>query len=141
MRTLFIEITIALLGTFFGIALYNSEAASFYRIQEMFHFDSFHMYGIIGAAVVLGAFGIQVFRRMHWHDIEGKETSIEDKENTPFRYLVGGSLFGLGWALVGACPGPQFVLLGAGWVSLAVVIASGIMGTYLYGLVRNHIKH
>jgi len=141
MRTIIIEFLIAILGAFFGIIMYNSEAASFYRIHEMFRFESFHMYGIIGAAVVIGAIGIAWIKRQHWHDVDGEEAHLNDKQMTPTRYIIGGTMFGLGWGLVGACPGPQFVLLGAGYWSLAIVIAAGILGTFVYGLIRDWLPH
>ncbi|MCB0443940.1 MAG: YeeE/YedE family protein, partial [Flavobacterium sp.] len=102
-----------LVGILFGIVLTKTEAVSWYRIYEMFHFQSFHMYGIIGTAIATGVVGIQIIKRNKVKDIEGMPIEILDKEKGNARYWIGGILFGLGWALVGACPGPIFILLGA----------------------------
>ena len=130
-----------IVGLFFGVILYKSEAASWFRIYEMFQFDSFHMYGIIGSTVVLGALGIQWIKRKEVKAVDGNPIRIAPKDKGIVRYLVGGTLFGLGWALAGACPGPMFVLAGAGYVPILVVIASAIAGTYVYGLLRNKLPH
>lgn len=130
-----------IVGLFFGVVLYKSEAASWFRIYEMFQFDSFHMYGIIGSTVVLGVIGIQWIKRQEVKAVDGNPIRIAPKDKGIVRYLVGGTLFGLGWALAGACPGPMFVLAGAGYIPILVVIASAIAGTYVYGLLRNKLPH
>ncbi|MBE8720337.1 DUF6691 family protein [Sphingobacterium pedocola] len=130
-----------ILGTFFGIAMYKAEAASWFRIYEMFNFQSFHMYGFISTALLMGAVGLQVLKRYEAKDIDGKKIVIQPKEKSIARYLLGGILFGLGWALVGACPGPIFVLLGAGVWQMLIVIAFALLGTYLYGLIKNKLPH
>ncbi|MEM7575725.1 MAG: DUF6691 family protein [Bacteroidota bacterium] len=130
-----------LLGVFFGILMTKSEAISWYRIQEMFRFESFHMYGIIGTAVVLGVIGIGLARRLGIRTYDGKALRLPPKERSVVRYLFGGILFGLGWALTGACPGPLFVLLGQGVLAIGLVIVSATFGTYVYGAVRDKLPH
>lgn len=130
-----------LLGIFFGIVLAKAEIISWYRIYEMFRFESFHMYGVIGSAVVLGAIGMQLIKRNKLRDLHGQLIQIADKNSGIARYLIGGTLFGLGWALAGACPGPMFILLGYGYLSIIVVILGAILGTFVYGVVRNKLPH
>jgi uncharacterized membrane protein YedE/YeeE len=130
-----------LVGILFGIVLTKTEAVSWYRIYEMFHFQSFHMYGIIGTAIVTGIIGIQIIKRKKLKDIDGMPIEILDKEKGNTRYWIGGILFGLGWALVGACPGPIFILLGAGFYNVAFVLFGAIFGTFLYGLVKDKLPH
>lgn len=128
-------------GILFGIVLTKTEAVSWYRIYEMFHFQSFHMYGIIGTAIVTGIIGIQIIKRKKLKDIDGMPIEILDKEKGNTRYWIGGILFGLGWALVGACPGPIFILIGAGFYNVAFVLLGAIFGTFLYGLFKDKLPH
>ncbi len=128
-------------GIFFGIILVKSEAVSWYRIYEMFKFQSFHMYGIIGSAVLLGALSVALIKRSGLKSIEGKTINIIPKEKGFVRYLLGGSIFGLGWALAGACPGPMYILVGTGVFSMLIVIAAALLGTFVYGLIKNKIPH
>lgn len=130
-----------IVGLFFGVVLYKSEAASWFRIYEMFQFDSFHMYGIIGSTIALGTLGIQWIKRKEVKAVDGSPIVIASKDKGIARYLIGGTLFGLGWALAGACPGPMFVLAGAGSGYILVVIASAILGTFFYGILRNKLPH
>jgi len=130
-----------LLGIVFGIIMAKSEAVSWYRIQEMFRFQSFHMYGIIGTAVTLGTFGIQLIKRLHLKDIHHQPIVLPDKTKSIKRYLFGGLIFGLGWALTGTCPGPMFVNVGYGYLSMLIVIAGALLGTYLYGKWRGKLPH
>ena len=130
-----------LVGIVFGIVLTKSEAVSWYRIYEMFHFQSFHMFGIIGTAVVTGVIGIQVIKRHNLKDITGQPIVIADKEKGFTGYIVGGILFGLGWGLVGTCPGPIYILIGAGFWGIGVVLLGALAGTYLYGLLKNKLPH
>lgn len=130
-----------ILGVFFGIIMYKSEAASWFRIYEMFQFGSFHMYGIIGSAVIIGVIGVQLIKRKDLKAVGNQPVQLNPKDRTIVRYLVGGIIFGLGWALGGACPGPMFVLFGAGFSSLLVVIAGAILGTFLYGVLRKKLPH
>ncbi len=129
------------IGVFFGIVMYKSEAASWFRIFEMFNFESFHMYGIIGSALVLGIIIVQIIKRNNLKDIYGEPIKIADKEKGLKRTLLGGIVFGLGWALVGACPGPMFILLGAGYLSILVVIFGALLGTWFYGLLKDKLPH
>ncbi len=133
--------TYLFVGIFFGIIMFKSEAASWFRIYEMFQFGSFHMYGIIGSALVIGVIGVQLIKRYNIQPLDGSGMSLHPKERSVTRYLVGGIIFGLGWALAGACPGPMYVLLGAGFPSLVIVIIGAILGTFLYGLVRSKLPH
>ena len=130
-----------LVGIFFGIILVKSEAVSWYRIYEMFKFQSFHMYGIIGSAVLLGALSVALIKRSGLKSIEGKTINIIPKEKGFVRYLLGGSIFGLGWALAGACPGPMYILVGTGVFSMLIVIVAALLGTFVYGLIKNKIPH
>ena len=129
------------IGIFFGIVMYKSEAASWFRIYEMFKFQSFHMYGVIGSAVVLGIIVIQLIKRNKLKSIDGEKIIIAPKQFSWARYIIGGSIFGLGWALTGACPGPMFILLGNGVGVILVVIASAVLGTYVYGKIRHKLPH
>jgi uncharacterized membrane protein YedE/YeeE len=128
-------------GVMFGIVMAKSEAISWYRIQEMFRFQSFHMYGIIGTAVVLGVLGVQLIKRFNLKDIAGNPIIFYPKDKSYARYLLGGTVFGLGWALSGACPGPIVVNIGYGYFSLIVVLASAVVGTYLYGVLKDYLPH
>jgi hypothetical protein len=130
-----------IVGFVFGIVLTKSEAVSWYRIYEMFHFQSFHMYGIIMTAVVTGLIGIRVIKSRQLKDIKGETIVIADKEPGSFRYWAGGLLFGLGWALAGACPGPIFILLGGGFISVAFILVGALAGTFLYGLIKDYLPH
>jgi uncharacterized membrane protein YedE/YeeE len=130
-----------LVGVFFGIVMAKSEALSWYRIQEMFRFQSFHMYGIIGSAVALGVVGVALIKRFKVKDIQGNPIQFAAKEPGWAKALLGGSLFGMGWAITGACPGPIVVNLGYGYWPFAVVFVSAVLGTYAYGLVRDKLPH
>ncbi|MFH4967424.1 DUF6691 family protein [Gaetbulibacter sp. M240] len=130
-----------LVGIFFGIVLVKSEAVSWYRIYEMFRFQSFHMYGIIGSAVFLGILFIQLSKRSFFKSIDGASIFVPLKERGFTRYIVGGSLFGLGWAMIGACPGPLYVLLGTGLYTIIIVIVAAIIGTFIYGLIKDKLPH
>ena len=128
-------------GIFFGIVLFKSEAASWFRIYEMFHFDSFHMYGIIGSALFLGLLFTQWVKRTKAKSVFGEAIVIADKEKSFFRYAIGGTLFGFGWALAGACPGPMYTLLGAGFLPILIVIFGALLGTLAYGLLKKKLPH
>ncbi len=130
-----------IIGTFFGFVMTKSEAISWYRILEMFRFESFHMYGIIGTAVVLGVIGVALAKRFGWKAVYGRDLRLNPKAFSVPRYLFGGILFGLGWALTGACPGPMFVLLGQGIWLIGLVILSATLGTFTYGVVRERLPH
>lgn len=131
-----------LIGTAFGFILMKSEVVSWFRIQEMFRFDSIHMYGIIGLAVLVGILSVQIIKRKQLKDADGNLVSIPPKDASQVtRYLVGGSMFGLGWALLGACPGPMFALLGSGLSIMIIPILAALAGTYTYGLLREKLPH
>lgn len=130
-----------LTGILFGIVMVKSEALSWYRIQEMFRFQSFHMYGIMCTAVVLGAVSVALIKKFKLKDIEGNAIVFSPKEKSFWRYMLGGILFGLGWALTGACPGPLFVILGYGYIPVSIVIVSAVAGTYFYGAVKDKLPH
>ncbi|WP_109302352.1 DUF6691 family protein [Aquimarina sp. AU474] len=129
------------IGVFFGIVLFKSEAASWFRIYEMFQFASFHMYGIIGSAVGLGILILQYIKSKKIKSFYGETIMITPKEKSFTRYMLGGILFGLGWALAGACPGPMFVLLGAGYIPILIVLISSVLGTFLYGILKDKLPH
>ncbi|MFY0600529.1 MAG: YeeE/YedE family protein [Cyclobacteriaceae bacterium] len=128
-------------GVIFGITLTKGEIISWYRIYEMFRFESFHMYGVIGSAVLIGIIFVQIIKRTKMKDIDGNPIQIASKEMGVTRYLIGGTIFGLGWAMTGACPGPLFILLGNGIGVIAVVILSALLGTYVYGLLKDKLPH
>ncbi len=128
-------------GILFGIVMTKSEAISWFRIQEMFRFESFHMYGIIGTAVILGTIAVALIKKWKAKTNQGMEISFNPKAMSIPRYLFGGILFGLGWAMTGACPGPLFTLLGHGVFSVLIIIASAILGTYLYGVLKPRLPH
>ena len=129
------------IGILFGMTMYKSEAASWFRIYEMFTFDSFHMYGIIGSALVIGITVTQGIKRFNISSFYGEKIRFIPKERGWKRYLIGGIIFGLGWALAGACPGPMFTLIGAGFLPILVVIIAAILGTFLYGILKDKLPH
>lgn len=123
------------LGTLFGIVLTKSEVISWFRIQEMFRFQAFHMYGVIGSAIVVGLVSIQLIKRNHLKTINGEKITLADKKYNHGTW-IGGTIFGLGWALTGACPGPLFAQLGSGVGSAAVLILAALAGTWTYSALR-----
>jgi uncharacterized membrane protein YedE/YeeE len=130
------------LGILFGIVLTKSEVISWFRIQEMFRFQAFHMYGIIGSAVVTAALSLQLIKRLGIKSLSGTPIVIPPKEmGSGTRYWLGGTIFGLGWALVGACPGPLFALIGNGVGVALAVLMSAVAGTWVYGAVRPRLPH
>ncbi|MEY4963283.1 MAG: hypothetical protein RLZZ323_602 [Bacteroidota bacterium] len=130
-----------IVGFVFGIVLTKSEAVSWYRIYEMFQFQSFHMYGIISVAIATGVIGIQLIKKNQLKAIDGTPIVIKDKEKGSARYWIGGIFFGLGWGLVGSCPGPIFILLGAGILPVVVVLSGALLGTVLYGVMKDRLPH
>ena len=130
------------LGVLFGIVLTKSEVISWFRIQEMFRFQAFRMYGIIGAAVVTAAVSLQLIRRLGLRSVSGEPITLPPKTfGRGTRYWLGGTIFGVGWALVGACPGPLFALLGSGVSVIVVPLLSAVAGTWLYGALRPRLPH
>ena len=130
-----------LIGIFFGIVLVKSEAVSWYRIFEMFKFQSFHMYGIIGTAVSTGILLIWLSKKAGLKTTEGALLQVPLKDRGWKRYIIGGSIFGLGWALSGACPGPMYILVGTGVFSVLIVIIAAMFGTFVYGLLKDKLPH
>lgn len=131
-----------LVGIFFGIVATKSEIISWFRIQEMFRFQAFHMYGIIGSAVVVAFIAVWLIKRGRIRSADGSEINIPPKEmGKGTRYWAGGIIFGCGWALTGACPGPMFALVGNGFLVILVAIASAIAGAWVYGAMRPKLPH
>ena len=130
-----------LIGVFFGIVLSKAEVISWYRIYEMFKFQSFHMYGIIGSAVILGAIIMYFMRSGAIRNYLGNAIEIEPKKKGFYRTLIGGTIFGLGWGLIGACPGPMFILLGRGVLAIGVVIFGGLVGALFYHVLKSKLPH
>jgi uncharacterized protein len=129
-------------GILFGFILVKSEVVSWFRIQEMFLFESFHMYGIIGSAILVGMISIQLIKRFNVKDSEGNQIVIAPKDATTWkRYIIGGSIFGLGWAMLGACPAPLFTLLGSGLFIFIVPIVFAVAGTWVYGALMHKLPH
>ena len=131
-----------LLGTAFGFVLVEAEVVSWFRIQEMFRFEAFHMYGIIGTAVATAAVSLLAIKRLDLRGADGTPLGFPPKAlGTGVRYIAGGTMFGLGWALTGACPGPLVALVGAGRPVMLVAILSALAGTWTYGLLRQRLPH
>jgi uncharacterized membrane protein YedE/YeeE len=130
------------LGVLFGIVVTKAEVISWFRIQEMFRFQSFQMYGIIASAIATAAISLQVIKRLGLRSVDGTPIVVPPKRmGSGTRYWLGGTLFGLGWALSGACPGPLFALLGNGVWIMSVTILSAIAGTWTYGALRPRLPH
>ncbi|HXW09718.1 MAG TPA: DUF6691 family protein [Steroidobacteraceae bacterium] len=131
-----------LLGIIFGIALYKAEIVSWFRIQEMFRFDAFHMFGIIGSAVVTASLVLTLLARVGARDRDGAPVELEPKElGTGIRYIAGGTIFGVGWAFTGACPGPLVALVGAGVPAMIITLVCALAGTWAYGVLRPRLPH
>jgi uncharacterized membrane protein YedE/YeeE len=132
-----------LLGCALGVIFLKAEVASWFRIQEMFRFQAFHMYGVIGGAVGVGAVGVALLRRQGATTVRGEPIQFPDAaERRPgMRHLGGGTCFGVGWGLLGACPGPIYALLGSGLGVMAVALAAALTGAWVYGLVRPSLPH
>ena len=130
-----------LAGVYFGFVLIKAEVVSWYRIQEMFRFQSFHMYGVIGSAVVVGMISVWLIRRVGARALTGERIGTSRYPSTYLRYILGGTLFGLGWALTGACPGPILALVGGGLTVFLGVFASAVLGTWAYGWLKPRLPH
>jgi len=135
------SIKFILAGILFGIIMSKSEAISWYRMQEMFRFQSFHMFGLMGTAVVLGSIAVFLIKKFGVRDYTGEPIVFKDKDKSFPRYIIGGTIFGLGWALTGACPGPMFVNLGMGYLGMLIVIFGALIGTFLYGVLKDRLPH
>jgi uncharacterized membrane protein YedE/YeeE len=130
-----------LLGIAFGIILSKAEVISWFRIQEMFRFQSFHMYGILGSAVLVGTLSVGIIRWLNIPTVEGEPVDALTPKPLNKAPLIGGVLFGVGWALTGACPGPLYALVGNGYTVMIVPLASAILGTLTYGYLRHRLPH
>lgn len=128
------------MGVVFGIILTKAEVISWFRIQEMFRFQSFHMYGIIGAAVVVGALMVMLLRKTKMKSVDGEQIVLQDKKMNK-GVIIGGTIFGLGWALTGACPGPLYALVGSGATVMIVGLVSALFGTWVYGALQKRLPH
>lgn len=131
------------LGITLGVVFTRSEVVSWFRIQEMFRFQAFHMYGIIGSAVAVAALGVWLIKRAEARSYTGRsmEMGPEPFEAPGSRYWLGGTMFGLGWGIVGVCPGPIYVLIGNGVSVMVVTLAAALMGAWTYGMTRSHLPH
>jgi uncharacterized membrane protein YedE/YeeE len=129
-----------IVGILFGIVFVKSEIISWFRIQEMFRLDSFHMYGVIGTAVFVGLISVQLIKRKKIKSFEGEPIVIQDKTFNKGQ-IYGGLMFGFGWAITGACPGPLYVQLGSGFTVIAVTILSAVLGTWVYGKFKDKLPH
>jgi uncharacterized protein len=129
-----------IVGTLFGIVFVKAEIISWFRIQEMFRMQSFHMYGVIGTAVVVGMISLFIIKKINIKTLNGEEIVIAKK---PFSkgLIYGGFMFGLGWAITGACPGPLFAQIGSGYLVVIVTFLSAVFGTWTYGLLQKHLPH
>ena len=127
-------------GTMFGIVFVKAEIVSWFRIQEMFRLQAFHMYGVIGTAVVVGMLSVFLIKRLEIKTLAGEDVIVKDKTFDRGQ-IYGGLIFGLGWALTGACPGPLFAQIGAGYPAVAVTLLSAVIGTWLYGYFREKLPH
>ncbi|MFN0032973.1 MAG: DUF6691 family protein [Flavobacteriales bacterium] len=134
------QLKYAAVGVLFGIIFVKAEIISWYRIQEMFRLQSFHMYGVIGSAVMVGVISVFIIKRFKIKTLQGEEVEFHKK---PFSkgQVIGGLMFGLGWAITGACPGPLFAQIGTGVTVVLVTLLSAIAGTWIYGYFREKLPH
>lgn len=127
-------------GVLFGVVFVKAEIVSWFRIQEMFKLQSFHMYGVIGSAVVVGAISVFIIKKFNIKTIYGEKVEFKDKKFDKGQ-IIGGLLFGLGWAMTGACPGPLFAQIGTGATAVIITLLSAVAGTWFYGLVKEKMPH
>ena len=130
-----------LIGIFLGIIFMKSEVLSWFRIQEMFAFQNFHMYGIIGSAIAVGVLSVWLIRKADAKSIEGNRIELNDKAPNYKSAYIGGTIFGLGWAMTGACPGPMYALVGSGTTVFLISIVMGILGVLTYAALRSKLPH
>ena len=130
-----------LIGIFLGIIFMKAEVLSWFRIQEMFAFQSFHMYGIIGSAIAVGALSVWIIRKAQTKSIEGNVIELNEKAPNYKSAYIGGTIFGLGWAMTGACPGPMYALVGSGTTVFLISIVMGILGVLAYAALRSKLPH
>jgi hypothetical protein len=129
-----------LFGTLFGIVITKSEVISWFRIQSMFHFEEPHMYLVIGSAVVVGAIAIQIVKWLKVKSVSGEPLEVHGKKYHK-GFIIGGILFGIGWAITGACPGPIFAQIGAGEYPALATLAGGVLGAFLYHSNKSKLPH
>ena len=130
-----------ILGSLFGLILVKAEVLSWFRIQEMFAFQSFHMYGIIGSAIAVGALSVWLIRTFNVKSLEGNLIELNDKAPRYTSAYVGGTVFGLGWAMTGACPGPMYALIGSGTTIMVLAVVAGVLGVLTYAVLRDKLPH
>jgi uncharacterized membrane protein YedE/YeeE len=133
-------LVIYFIGLLFGTVFMKAEIISWFRILEMFQFASFHMYGVIGTAVVVGIISVALIKKLKLKTLDGENIQIEYKPFTKGN-VIGGLIFGIGWSITGACPGPLFALIGGGYLSIIIVLISAILGTFVYGALKNKLPH
>lgn len=139
-RSLLSNLKFLAIGAIFGILIIKGEVASWFRIQEMFRLQSFHMYGIIGSAVMVGIISIQLIKRFKIKTVNNEPIIIVPKKFHK-GFIFGGIIFGIGWAITGACPGPLYAQIGSGATAVAVTLISAIAGTWVYGLLKPKLPH
>jgi uncharacterized protein len=127
-----------IVGILFGIVFVKAEIISWFRIQEMFQLQSFHMYGVIGTAVLVGMLSIQMIKKLNLKTINHQEITLKNKKFTKGQ-VIGGLLFGMGWAITGACPGPLFAQIGSGFMCVSVTLFSALLGTWVYGYFKDKL--
>ena len=132
---------IFVIGVYFGVVLIKAEVVSWFRIQEMFHFQSIHMYGVLATAIAVGAASVLIIRLAGLRAADGGAIDLAPKPFNRVGNVLGGVIFGFGWALTGACPGPLYALLGAGYLVIALVLASALAGVIAYGVLRPYLPH
>lgn len=136
------KLIFVLMGIYFGIVISKSEAISWFRIQEMFRFQSIHMYGLLCSAILTAAFSLKVIRSLNLKDVNGREIVVDEKDKTVWKsYLLGGMCFGIGWALTGACPGPLYTLIGTGMTVMIVPLFFALVGAWTYGYLKPKLPH
>lgn len=136
----FANLKYLIVGIFFGIVFVKAEIISWFRIQEMFHLESFHMYGVIGCAVAVGLISVQLIKKFNIKTLDGEKIEIQPKTFNKGQ-IYGGLMFGFGWAITGACPGPLFAQIGTGATVIVVTLVSAIAGTWFYGLIKDKLPH
>jgi len=127
-------------GIIFGIVFVKAEIISWFRIQEMFRLESFHMYGVIGTAVITAMISVFIIKKINIKTLSGEKIVFKDKVFNKGQ-IYGGLIFGLGWAMTGACPGPLFAQIGTGAIVVLVTLLSAVFGTWTYGLIRERLPH
>lgn len=130
-----------LIGTYFGWVLLSSEVVSWYRIQEMFWFDNIHMYGVIGSAIATGALSVWLLKKFKTKNINGEELAFKKPIFKPKSQIIGGITFGFGWAIIGACPGPLFTLLGSGYWVIGIALVAAMLGALSYSMLKDKLPH